>query len=141
MGHRVVRVVHVFWQPDNQCLRLPLLDQTRDMLPVWPSPTRTHGGEILGESGMRAADGNADGIGTVVKGKEERRGLHARRGAEYQACPASVDNNDKSTPASCAAFCQRCSTGVSKRICWSAGPLSQEFSAISRSSWPAPQPA
>ena len=36
---------------------------------------------------------------------------------------------------------QRAAAGVSNRMVLSAGPLSQAFSAISRSNWPADQPA
>ncbi len=45
-----------------------------------------------------------------------------------------------STPMDCRDAVQRCSKGSSKISSWVAGATSQEFSSISRSSWPGAQP-
>jgi hypothetical protein len=58
-----------------------------------------------------------------------------------QACPASLDSSDRSTPSLAIARCHLVSLSRPNTSSWSAGTISQPFAWISASSWPAPQPA
>src|SRR5581483_5573685 len=108
--------------------RLPFFDESGDAIPVRFAAARGQERERLGRPRVAAADRHARVFSAVIEAEEGSGGhftslSRVRERGTNQAQPAGR------------------SSGMSKSISRLAGPESHEFSPISRSSCPAPQPA